>query len=344
MSKNTAVAQYIRNDTVQQRIEELLGNRTGQITTSLLTAVNSNDKLAACKPETVLNAALTAASMDLPINANLGFAYIIPYEISKKITDENGREKWVKESEAQFQMGYKGFIQLAQRSGYYKTINASDVREGELKLRDRLTGEIDFTWIEDEGERNNKSVIGYVGFFELLNGFTKSLYMTVDQIERHAMKYSKSYSYDKERSKNSSKWTTDFDVMALKTVTKLLVSKYGPLSTQLQEAIEKDQAVISDEGITYIDNDKPEPFKRRGRWVPSDDLPMTENQQDTMVNLLRQHGVEGDDAIETWVWDNYGVDPKTLTQAQAQQINDDCDTRGNFEAKEEHEKFIRDKA
>ena len=337
VSKSTAVAQYVRNDSVQQRMEELLGNRTPQITTSLLTAVNANDKLAKCKPETVLNAALTAASMDLPINANLGFAYIIPYENNKKVVDDSGRESWVKVNEAQFQMGWKGFIQLAQRSGFYRTINASDVREGEIKLRNRLTGEIEFEWIESDEERENKKIVGYVGYFELLEGFTKSLYMSVEQLDKHAEKYSKSYAYDKKSGKQSSKWTTDFDAMSLKTVIKLLISKYGPMSTQLQEAIVKDQAVIEEDAIRYVDNDQNErDVKSRGlnKWIPSDDRPMNENQEMVIKNLLRQQMIESDDDINNWTWDNYGVGYADLTEAQAAQITADLDTRGQHEETE----------
>lgn len=240
-----SVAQYVRNDSVQRRISSLLGSRAPQLSTSLITAINSNDKLGKCVPETVLNAALTAASMDLPINQNLGFAYIVPYEDKRRGI-----------MEAQFQMGYKGFIQLAQRSGHYKTINATDVRESELRIRDRLTGEIEFDWIEDDEEREKLPIIGYVSYFRLTSGFDKSLYMSLKQVETHAEKYSKSYQYDKSKGKSNSKWTTDFDSMALKTVLKLLISKFGPMNTQLQEAIEKDQSVIHDDAITYIDNEE----------------------------------------------------------------------------------------
>lgn len=241
-----SVVGYVRNESTQKRINELLGSRAPQLTTSLITALNSNDRLANCTPQSVLNAALTAASMDLPINQNLGFAYIVPYG-----------------NEAQFQMGWKGFVQLAQRSGFYKTINATDVREGELKSRNRLSGEIEFEWIEGEAERKEKPIVGYVAYFELLNGFSKTLYMSMDDIEAHAYEYSKSYSYDKDKHKRTSNWSTNFNAMAVKTVIKLLISKYGPQNTQLQEAITKDQAVIDDEGIKYIDNDELPPMSAK---------------------------------------------------------------------------------
>lgn len=225
------VTKYIKNESVGKRINELLKDRAPQFTTSLVTAVNDNAKLAACEPQSVLTAALTAASMDLPINQNLGFAYLIPYN------NKGGNV-------CQFQMGYKGFIQLAQRSGYYKTINATEVREGEIAKIDRLSGEIEFDWIEDDKQREPAKVIGYVAYFKLLNGFEKSLYWSVEKCKAHASKFSKSFKF------GGGLWKDDFESMAIKTVLKQLISKYGPLNTQLQEAIAKDQTINGE----YIDN------------------------------------------------------------------------------------------
>lgn len=228
---NLSIVQYVKQDAVSQRLNELLGKRAPQFVTSLVSAVNANTMLAGCKPESVLTAALTAASLDLPINQNLGFAYLIPYK-------NKGGEV------CQFQMGYKGFIQLAQRSGYYKTINATDVREGELVGFDRLSGDLKFEWLDDK-KRNNAKVVGYVAYFQLLNGFEKSLFMTSDELEKHAQKYSKNYAKYK-----SGLWADNFDSMAKKTVLKLLISKFGPLNTQLEDAIQKDQTADDE----YVDN------------------------------------------------------------------------------------------
>lgn len=231
MSSNNQVQLYVRNEGVQKRISELLDKRAPQFTTSLVTAVNENAKLAECEPQSVLNAALTAASMDLPINQNLGFAYLIPYNTKSG-------------NVCQFQMGYKGFIQLAQRSGYYKTINVTDIRKGEIKSRDRIKGTIEFDFIEDDKKRDKEPIVGYVAYFELLNGFEKMLYMSAEQIEQHAKRFSKSYKY------GGGLWKDDFDSMASKTVLKQLISKFGPLNTQLQEAVIKDQTVDGE----YVDN------------------------------------------------------------------------------------------
>lgn len=228
------IAQYVKQDAVSKRLNDLLGKRAPQFITSLVSAANNDKNLAACNPESVVTAALTAASLDLPVNANLGFAYLIPYK--------NGKTNI---TSCQFQMGYKGFIQLAQRSGFYKTINAAEVREGEIVRQDRLTGEIEFAWIEDDAEREKKPIAGYVAYFRLLNGFEKTLYWTKEKCEAHAKKYSKNYA-----KYGTGLWKDSFDDMAKKTVLKLLISKYGPLNTQLQKAIQEDQMVDGE----YEDN------------------------------------------------------------------------------------------
>lgn len=259
----TAIQQYVRSGAVQQRLEALLNKRAGQFTTSLMSLVNSNPTLQQCSPETVLKSAITAAAMDLPIDPNLGFAYIIPYNNKVKVEQTtkgaDGNEitktveKW--EMQAQFQMGYKGFIQLAQRSGHYKTINVEDVREGELTSRDRLSGEMQFAWIEDDTKRAKTKVIGYVAYFKLQTGFEKMLYMSLAEVTAHAKKYSKSYA------KGYGLWAEKdgFQFMAKKTVLKLLISKYGSMSTQMQEAILADQSAIDEDGFNYVDNDKGKP-------------------------------------------------------------------------------------
>ncbi len=251
---------YIRSGAVQQVIGESIGgDNAGNFTTSLLSVVNTNPVLQDCPPESVIKAAITAASMKLPIDPNLGLAYIIPYnnkvktkELVKKADGtefERTIERW--QMTAQFQLGYKGFIQLAQRSGQFKRINSTDIREGEYKGIDRRSGEIDFDFIDDDTERNKKPIIGYLGYFRLLNGFEKELYMTVEELNGHAKKYSKNFA-----KYGTGLWKDQFDVMAKKTVLKLLISKYGALSTSLQTALRADQASIDGDGYNYVDNEK----------------------------------------------------------------------------------------
>lgn len=216
----------MQNPEVQKRFSEMLGARSNQFITSVLQVANSNKLLQNATPESIYGAALTAASLDLPINQNLGFAYIVPY----------GKE-------AQFQIGYKGFIQLAQRSGQFKRIAAAPIHDGQIVSNNPLTGyEFDFSVQSDK-------VVGYAAYFELLNGFTSTFYMSVSDIEKHAKKYSQTYK------KGFGNWKDNFDAMAQKTVIKLLLSKYAPLSTEMQKAVEYDQAKVNENGdIDYVDN------------------------------------------------------------------------------------------
>lgn len=235
-----SVQSYLRSDSVQQRISALLDKNAQQFTTSLMSVVNANPVLQECRPDSILKAAITAAAMDLPINPNLGFAYIIPY-----------KNKGV--YEAQFQMGYKGFVQLAMRSGQYRTINVTDVREGEYKGINRLTGKVQFRWNKDEAARTKLPVAGYVAYFKTTSGFEKMRYMSVDALVAHAKKYSQSYK------KGYGLWVEDFESMALKTPLKLLISKFGPMTTEMASALGADQAAVEEDSFKYVDNDKDKP-------------------------------------------------------------------------------------
>lgn len=233
------LTRFVRDANVQGRIDSLLQERAPQFTTSLITAVNNNYMLQKCEPETVVSAALAAASMDLPINPNLGFAALVPYKVGR-----TGKYQ------CQFQIMWKGFIQLAQRSGRYKTISAIPVYAGQLKSNDPLRG-ITFDWdIKPKGDP-----VGYAAYFELLNGFEKTLYMTRKQVDDHGRKYSQSYKKDIKDKERKSLWTTDFDSMALKTVVKQLISKFGPMSTSIEKALGSDQAVLAGDKRTFIDSE-----------------------------------------------------------------------------------------
>ena len=229
----------------KKRFEEILGKKAQGFMSSVIN-IAKTPSLIDCEPNSVISSAVVAATLDLPIDPNLGFAYIVPYNKTNKDR--------TKTKLAQFQMGYKGFIQLAQRSGQFKTINAVEVREGEVKKINRLTGEIEFNEDFDLATLEEKKVVGYVGYFSLLNGFEKALYMSREQLEAHGKKYSQSYKSNQDWVVKSSLWTTDFDSMATKTVIKLLISKYGPLSVEMQTAVIADQAFIK-EDVLKEDND-----------------------------------------------------------------------------------------
>lgn len=204
----------------KNKFNEMLGKKAAGFMSSIIAVTNNNKYLAKANPATVIGAAAQAAMLDLPINQSLGFAYIVPYG-----------------NEAQFQLGYKGYIQLAQRSGQYVDIGAKTVYEGELEYENRLLDKFKF------GERTGDKVIGYLAYFRLTNGFEKMLFMELDEMIAHAKKYSKNYKG------GTDKWgLTDFNTMAEKTVLKRLLSKYGPLSiesVQMSQALSNDGSVIS---------------------------------------------------------------------------------------------------
>lgn len=208
----------------KNKFNEMLGKKAAGFMSSIIAVANNNKLLAKAEPSTVIGAAAQAAMLDLPINQSLGFAYIVPYK-----------------GAAQFQLGYKGYIQLAQRSGQYVDIGAKTVFEGELEYENRLLDKFKF------GERTGDKVIGYLAYFRLTNGFEKMLFMELDEMIAHAKKYSKNYSGGTE------KWgLAEFDVMAEKTVLKRLLSKYGPLSI---ESIQMSQALSNDGGVISMNKD-----------------------------------------------------------------------------------------
>lgn len=228
---------------VKKRFEELLGKKAAGFMSSLISVTNGNAQLQKADPKTIISAGAIAAALDLPVDPNLGFAYIVPYNNKQKLAD--GTEAWV--TQAQFQLGYKGYIQLAMRTGQYKTINACEVYEGEIQNVNRITGEYEF------GEKASEEIVGYVAYFKLLNGFEKYLYMSKGEIENHAKKFSQTYK------KGYGKWSDDFHAMAIKTVTKRLLSKYGILSIEMQTSLQADQAVVHEDtegnvSYDYADN------------------------------------------------------------------------------------------
>lgn len=216
------LSSMLASEDVKKRFNELLGKKSPGFITSLLSVANNNKLLAKADPKTIVAAGAMAAALDLPINQNLGYAYIVPYG-----------------GEAQFQMGYKGYIQLAMRTGQYKTINACEVYEGEIVNENRFTGEFEF------GNRTGDEIIGYMAYFKLINGFEKYIFMNMKDMQAHARKYSKNYKG------GTDKWgIADFHSMAIKTVLKRLISKYGILSIEMQAglitAMETDGGIIKD--------------------------------------------------------------------------------------------------
>lgn len=240
-----AFNQTITNPQTQKYLSDVLGERKGSFVNNLTALVANNAALQECVPLTIMFAALKATALNLPLENSLGMAYCIPYKDNK-----NNR------TVAQFQIGYKGFKQLALRSGQFAVIpNATEIKEGELKSRNRLTGECKFEFIEDDVERAKAKTIGYASYFRLLNGAESTFYMSVEEMESHALRYSQTYRSKNAYTKNASKWSTDFDDMAKKTVIKLNLSKNAPLSVEMQDAMKADQSVMYEENkYEYADN------------------------------------------------------------------------------------------
>lgn len=233
-----SVSEALSSPAIKKRIEELLGKRAPQFCSTLVAISRQNAMLAKADPSSVIGAAITAATLDLPINPNLGFAYVVPYQDRKS-----------NKTEAQFQIGYKGIIQLALRTGQYAALNDCVIPKGALVSYNELTSQlvVDF----DKAEEGDPD--GYAFYFELTNGFRKTAFWSRDKVEKHAARFSQAYR------KGYGPWKDDFDQMALKTVLKNTLSKYGILSVEMQAALENDQAVshgIDEDstGLDYADN------------------------------------------------------------------------------------------
>ncbi len=233
----TTLKAMINDERTKKKFQEMLGNKAAGFLTSLMNTTNGNIQLQTADPNSILKAGAIAATLDLPIDPNLGFAYIVPY---------NNKGK----NEAQFQMGYKGFVQLAIRTGQYKRINVTELYEGQFESYDPITDELKYN-LEN---RLSDEITHYVAYFQTINGFEKYNVMSKEEIENHAKKFSKTYSY------KGSSWQTSFNTMAKKTVLKLLLSKFGILSIEMQTAQKVDQAVIREFDknnieVEYVDNE-----------------------------------------------------------------------------------------
>lgn len=244
-TQNNTFSTFITGEAVKSKINQMIGGRDGQrFITAIISAVSTNPALAVCDHGSILSAAMLGESLKLSPSPQLGQYYLVPYEDRK-----NNR------TVATFQLGYKGYIQLAIRSGYYKKINVLPIKEGELQSYDPLNEVIDCLLVEDEEAREKAPTIGYYAMFEYHNGFRKVLYWSKAKMERHALAYSKGYAADKAKGTSWTFWSKNFDDMACKTMLRQLISKWGIMSIELQTAFEKDMAFIDESGkAEYVDN------------------------------------------------------------------------------------------
>jgi recombination protein RecT len=282
-----SLKEIMNSEYVKKRFMEVMGEKSASFLSSILNAAEKNPDLAKCEPRSILSSAMVAATLDLPIDANLGFSAIIPYNTKRK--GSNGSEYWV--SVAQFQIMYKGFIQLALRSGQYKTINVSPVYEDEFESYDIITGDIRLHPVDNgfRAQENEEKIVGYAAFFRLLNGYERIEYWSLKKLQVHGKMYSKSYD------KPNSLWQKNPHAMYAKTVLKNTLAKWGILSVTMQTAIVADQAVIKSydkpidgENVGYPDARE---FSPETGNSPEETGPETEEE--------RQPKAEGDAKKET---------------------------------------------
>lgn len=243
--KKSTFSVFMSSDAVKNKINQMMSGANGEkFTTSLISLVANNPAIAACDNGTILASALLGESLKLSCSPQLGQFYIVPFK-------DNKHNRTV----AQFQIGYKGYIQLAIRSGYYKKLNVLSIKEGELIKYDPLNETIEVKLIEDDELREKTETIGYYAMFEYSNGFTKTMYWSKAKMEAHAQKYSQAYRTDLQKGWVYSFWSKDFDGMAYKTMLRQLISKWGIMSVEFQTAVTNDMAVISENGQPeYVDN------------------------------------------------------------------------------------------
>ena len=257
---------FLTSDAIKNRVNSMVGGKDGQrFITSIISAVSTNPALSECDHSTILSAAMLGESLKLSPSPQLGQYYIVPFNDKKRNCKV-----------AQFQLGYKGYIQLAIRSGYYKKLNVLSIKEGELVKFDPLNEEIEVNLVEDDAKRESLPTIGYYAMFEYNNGFRKAMYWSREKMIAHADKYSQAFSKDSTDGKYpkvsyddfcagkvkesdmwlySSFWYKDFDGMAYKTMLRQLISKWGIMSIDLQKAMDGDMAAINEDGtVDYVDN------------------------------------------------------------------------------------------
>lgn len=243
-NKPMTFSNFMASAVIKNKINEVVGGKNAQgFITSLVSAVSQNTQLSQCNQMSIFSAALTGEALNLAPSPQLGYYYLVPFKDKKK------------GMVAQFQIGYKGLIQLALRTGQYADLDVMEILDGEYLGRDSSTGKFMFSFISDEEERQGREVIGYMAYFELLNGFKKTMYWSKQKMEAHAKEYSQGYRKDLKEGTAYTFWSKDFNNMAYKTMLKQLLSKWAPLSTELQTAIVNDQGVIDkNDVITYPDN------------------------------------------------------------------------------------------
>jgi recombination protein RecT len=270
-----AIKQMTNDPKMLARFQNVLGQKAPQFLASVVSAVSANPQLQKATPMSVMGAAMVAATLNLDINPSLGFSAIVPYDRNRK--DANGN--WSKTTEGQFQIMTKGFVQLAIRSGQYRNINVTEVYADEFEGEDIITGEVMMHPVADgfRSKGMEDKIVGYVAYLELVSGFRKTVYWSIEKILNHARKFSKSYDTRTGNFRKNSAWDTNFEAMCRKTVLKNALSSWGILSVEMQKAVVSDQGVIDDvdnlDDVDYVDNPNNSDGEYEGEAEEVDDEP-----------------------------------------------------------------------
>lgn len=242
--KNNGFSAFMAAPSVREKINEIIGGKDGQrFITAIVSHVAQNPELQKCQHATLFTAAMQCEALKLSPSKTLGEAYIVPF-------NDNKNNRVV----ATFQIGWQGYVQLALRSGQYKKLNVVELKQGEVIYYNRLTGDIETKFIDDDELREKTPTMGYYAMFELTNGFFKGIYWSREKMEQHALKYSQGYAADKRKGTAYTFWSKSFDEMAKKTMIRQLIGKWGPKSLEMRQGLESDGAVIrDDQTLDYVD-------------------------------------------------------------------------------------------
>jgi recombination protein RecT len=313
---------FLTADATKNKINQIVGDKRdgAKFISTIVSAVQQTPALVQCEPGSLINGALLAHTLGLEPSPQLGYFYLVPF--NKSVKNKDG--SWGKIKIATPVIGYKGYIQLALRTGQYKVINALEVKRGELKSFNRLTEEIKFDWIENDEERVKLPTTGYVSVIQLNNGFFKALYWSKEKMDQHAIKYSTSYATDLKNNKKDSFWSQNFDEQAKKTMLRQIISKYGILSSELQDALKKDTALINEDGnLEYVDNIKSDLVNsdEEANEVSDGVVTINEQQQDELLQSIvnkgfkvpewfKSKGIENVNYITVEEYENYMIELK----------------------------------
>jgi len=334
--------ELLNSDYVKKRFSEVLNEKSNSFLASVLNAIQKNPDLAKCDNSSLLSSAMVAATLDLPIDSNLGFAAIVPYNIKKK-DPKTKEEYWV--TLAQFQIMYKGFIQLALRSGQYRTINVSPIYEDEFESYDIITGDIIIHPVAGgfREQENYDKIIGYAAFFRLINGFERLEYWPLSKIIAHGRRYSKSFD------RAGGLWKKDPHAMYAKTVLKSSISKWGILSVTMQNAIVTDQGSLKDwkkpidsENVNYFDSKTVTEESEVTEDAEDAEATVEDRQPDQGASGSEKSGAEnnGNDTAQTPA----AVTPEKTEAADAKAQEKPPATNGNGQAGADQGLFPKDEA